>query len=473
MHKTCIYLIFSSSTLKSNNTTIKPSSLTAWLAVVMNMEAMSLAIVRLTLTLLLLGSVSQLAYSNLLSEFYTEPLEFNGITKETAFLGKTASPYDDSSKTRRNLRTVGLSLKHDDPMSQLHHCRDSGEAYAAAYLIHKEHLMNQFTDYNLTWVNCEMGSFIMMNRDPDRNSLKGKHNRDGNATLAMSIDVLDYSVVHLSTFERLQRRWVKMARGQKHDFQAIMDSVEILKSRAMFLKELNISHELHEEFSRTVVVMPFLGSDMGAGHSQLGNRLAYLSACFWSFYAVYPHIVAMVKSPKDAMFARNTSGLPFYDVVMMPGLPKSASLPVSTVQETKRRMSPGGEWEHQFDYMFFTESDQLLMMRIPETVYAYVNSHHRHLMIPHRLMAYPPEVVVSTHGRNLSTAKPYDWVDMSCCLPRQECRERKTWESIKNASAVPILSIYGIQVPLGNSNFHAESYRFCKLTEGNSRFNCP
>ena len=36
-------------------------------------------------------------------------------------------------------------------------CKDSGEAYSAAYLIHKDHLLNQFTNYNLTWVNCEMG----------------------------------------------------------------------------------------------------------------------------------------------------------------------------------------------------------------------------------------------------------------------------------------------------------------------------
>jgi hypothetical protein len=50
------------------------------------------------------------------------------------------------------------------------------------------------------------------------------------------------------------------------------------------------------------------------------------------------------------------SGLPFYDVMLMENLPKSASLPVSTVQETKRRIT-SGIWD--FDYMFFTESDQV------------------------------------------------------------------------------------------------------------------
>ena len=52
----------------------------------------------------------------------------------------------------------------DDLYLPFHKCRDSGEAYSAAYLITAEHLKYQFTDYNLTWVNCEMGSFIMMNQ---------------------------------------------------------------------------------------------------------------------------------------------------------------------------------------------------------------------------------------------------------------------------------------------------------------------
>ncbi len=53
----------------------------------------------------------------------------------------------------------------------------------------------------------------------------------------------------------------------------------------------------------------------------------------------------------------NISGLPFYDVMLLPDLPKSASLPVATVQETKRRIV-NGTWGH-FEYVFFTESDQV------------------------------------------------------------------------------------------------------------------
>jgi hypothetical protein len=37
-------------------------------------------------------------------------------------------------------------------------------------------------------------------------------------------------------------------------------------------------------------------------------------------------------------------------------IPKSAGLPVATVQETKQRIA-SGQWD--FDYIFFTESDQV------------------------------------------------------------------------------------------------------------------
>lgn len=43
-----------------------------------------------------------------------------------------------------------------------HKCVDSGEAYGASYIITKEHLILQETNYSLGWVNCEMASFIMV-----------------------------------------------------------------------------------------------------------------------------------------------------------------------------------------------------------------------------------------------------------------------------------------------------------------------
>ena len=44
----------------------------------------------------------------------------------------------------------------------LHRCIDNGEAYAASWLTTAEHVRDQFVGYNLSMVNCEMASFIMV-----------------------------------------------------------------------------------------------------------------------------------------------------------------------------------------------------------------------------------------------------------------------------------------------------------------------
>lgn len=54
-------------------------------------------------------------------------------------------------------------------------------------------------------------------------------------------------------------------------------------------------------------------------------------------------------------------------------------------------------------------------------------------------------------------------MNMSCCMPRQNCVERKTWKHLSDP-AVPIINYYGLYVPLGNVNFLDEKYRTCTLT---------
>lgn len=60
------------------------------------------------------------------------------------------------------------------------------------------------------------------------------------------------------------------------------------------------------------------------------------------------------------MLIRSESGLPFFDVLLIKDLPKSASLPVATVQTTKELLRDGNRWSTLFDYVYFTESDQVL-----------------------------------------------------------------------------------------------------------------
>jgi hypothetical protein len=56
---------------------------------------------------------------------------------------------------------------------------------------------------------------------------------------------------------------------------------------------------------------------------------------------------------------REKSGLPFYDVLLLDDLPKPASLPVATSLAVKSRILNGS---YDFDYFYFTESDQVAFL---------------------------------------------------------------------------------------------------------------
>ena len=267
--------------------------------------------------------VYQCAYSN---GYSTEELVYYGdnFYSFTEIHQTSFSPLYDSD--RRQLRKKKTSEFHLSSNNSLHVCKDRNEAYSASYLVTREHFLNQFTAFNLSWVNCEMGSYVMMYQTMLK---KGKivdlKETNGNGTLIQSIDIIDLAVIHLSTFERLHRKWVDVLnRSEKKSsskIDPIIRSGKILQSQTRkqsrrdvtmpLLKEteyndpsLNMSWEkLSHKLNRTVVIMPFLGIDMGAGHSELSNRYHYLASCFWSFYSYYPHIVAAVKSPKDREFA--------------------------------------------------------------------------------------------------------------------------------------------------------------------------
>jgi hypothetical protein len=50
----------------------------------------------------------------------------------------------------------------------------------------------------------------------------------------------------------------------------------------------------------------------------------------------------------------------------------------------------------------FSSSLKILMNRAPEDQYEYLDAHPRHVMIPHRLMAYPNDVSFPLHCYQLS-----------------------------------------------------------------------
>jgi hypothetical protein len=343
---------------------------------------------------------------------------------------------------------------------KLHLCNCVFEAYSASYLTTKEHILAIKSEgYNLTWVNCEMASFIHM-----KESNNFYKNANGHGLIVQTLDVLDFSAIHLSAFERSSKKYKHNLWKTKNDLKVEWTKIDPVIKAAKFLENLNNPNKSNskitwsEEANRTVAIMPFLGGAMGAGHSELGNRFEYLKACFWSIYEFIPNIVAGVSRQEDVDWAWKESGLPFYDILLLEGLPKSASLPVATTQQTKRKLQ-SGEWD--FDYVFFTESDQIIISRILPTLHDHLKLYPRRMILPHRLMPYSDRVMIEVHKREIDKDMN-KWMHQSCCLQRQNCVERKTWYSIKDQH-VPVINYYGLYVPLGNVNFLDEKYRSCKI----------
>lgn len=391
------------------------------------------------------------------------------------FISPNSSKSPDLSKQK---------FAHEKDYLKLHVCNEQFEAYSGAWLATKEHVLK--TDslgFNLSWVNCEMASFIHMNMFKGKRAMDDPKNADG--LIIQSLDVLDFSVIHLSTFERGQKKYQKQlwpALKSPQKINAEWGDIATVRAASEYLAESvrNNKPVWLPQAKRTVAIMPFLGGAMGAGHSVLSNRYVYLEACFWSIYKLIPNIVMAVTTQADVDWGMEESGLPFLDVFLMQGLPKGASLPVATTQETKRRLISG---KLDFDYVFYTESDHILLWRDPLYFYNYLKQYPGHMLLPHRLMAYAPRVIEEVHLRPLSSnhveltsghalsTSIESWSRMSCCFPRQNCGNRKRWAHLKTAK-VSSLSYMGIEVPLGHANYLDEMYRTCALRPRKGDF-CP
>jgi hypothetical protein len=169
-----------------------------------------------------------------------------------------------------------------------HRCYDNGEAYSAAFLITKDHLLSTITNHNLTWsnllsfsspeltlylsfslflylslclfvsfslslsfplsrVNCEMGSFIYISNAKAPSAPGG---------VVQSLDVLDYSVIHLSAYERLMKRHGKRLPKQSVNVTEKMSEVSnILRNTTLKRHSAILSKQSKQETHRLLQVL--------------------------------------------------------------------------------------------------------------------------------------------------------------------------------------------------------------------------
>lgn len=384
-----------------------------------------------------------------------------------------------------NMATSGSQHTKED--SKFHKCVDLGEAYSASYLTSKEHLMQINIHRNYSHVSCEMASTIMLATAKRKNVKRLKtFINDPNATgiAIMSIDVLDYSVLHLSAYERLNRKFKKKLRRIDQTFED--NDIEPVKRALSYINHTNgYNGNIDHRSTQTIAIMPFLGLNMGAGHSVLENRFVYLKLCVLSVLKVFSNIAIGVLSADDRDWILKNLKYPIFDVIYLNNLPKSAALPIATLNEAKFRLStkapsstnPSKTWD--FNYVYFTESDQILLSRITSRLFDYIDMFPRRMLLPHRLMPYPEIVLSAVHQRRVdrNSSSNLDASSLSCCLPRQNCISRAEWIYVDNEN-LPVVNIYGLQVPLGNCHFKIERYRHCiiknRATDKNSEFgSCP
>lgn len=365
---------------------------------------------------------------------------------------------------------LSLQTREEGQYLSLHKCVDIGETFGGAFLVTREHLIQHPLSLNLSNVNCEAGSTNIAD-----------HGVDPTATIGLiiqSMDVLDYSVIHLSAYERAQRKWTKTvttteADEENHVREVLQKLIARIKDRTQTLLALDYNYSNY--FRRTVVIMPFLGFDVGYGNSKPTNRFLYLHACFWSIYAHTSNIVIYVMNIKDYAYAKHTSKLPFYDVVLLANLPKMTALPYATVLDAKARLLRK-VWD--FDYVYYTESDQVLLLRIDDDIFTHLNKYPRRVITPHRLTPFPEYILTSFNKTWDRSLKPFDWKRMQCCMPRQNCLEprgkdyRRKWKGLASPE-VRVVNIFGLLVALGNSNFRKLIYRPCTLNVVGDWPYCP
>lgn len=193
----------------------------------------------------------------------------------------------------------GSSLKPDEvddwnhrlKDSRFHLCLDNYEAYSSSIIFTKEHLINQnILKYNLSEAYCEMASFIMMRNHANMQTL----------------DVLDLSIVNLSSYERYIKKKLDpkknpgSAEASAKYMEPVTQMATLVKRNTQAIYDGTTRRlESHKLFHRTLVLMPFVGFTRGTGHSKAENRFHYLQACFWSFYEHFPNIIVTVLSRMD------------------------------------------------------------------------------------------------------------------------------------------------------------------------------
>jgi hypothetical protein len=209
--------------------------------------------------------------------------------------------------------------------------------------------------------------------------------------ILMSRDYFDFQIEHLSST-------TNVIGDDKHLMGHL---TSITKRKGLWLKKIALgipNTPSHKPFmNQTVVIIPFSTNSASSGSHQ-GNqppdetqtlRLHFFESTFWSIYRYFPHIAICVSSPRDAEFIR-TLQLPVFEIFHLEKSKGLAwELPRFALLTAHEAMASNPSWA-QFQYLYFSEGDQLLHLRHQTEMMKFMSATKgKFALVPHRMQGRP------------------------------------------------------------------------------------
>jgi hypothetical protein len=270
------------------------------------------------------------------------------------------------------------------------------EDYTASFLVSRRRFLD--SDILLRTVDVRNGgegvSISMIRRDNDGCE---------RCNQVMSRDFLDFMVEHMSSTTNFMEEMSNdttpfMLNLQKHS-----------KKLRTFTPLRSTDIRLHQ----TIGIVVYSSRSVAAEQSlfQKRSRKYFLLSTFWSVHRYFPHVSIFVESEEDFQQV-SQMGLPVWAIIRIPPVegvrfhllqhallyamehmrhednkPTATSSPSSS-NETRSGRAPG--WS-TFQYVYFTEGDQILHMRSAADIFDVVDFNEGFtMMLPHRMQVLLP-----------------------------------------------------------------------------------
>lgn len=233
-----------------------------------------------------------------------------------------------------------------------------------------------------------------------------------------TVDALDFAVEHLSMYERMiQSRSIppRTADGQPRSAiaEALYETfVQRLRGYESHLKRKcggdetyasSSQRKLSREGERTIGVMPYYAAGgTGSGHTRFESKALYLNITIRSLRCHFGGVAVSCLHPEDRAYLEAGRGLPILDDVLwidpdeLP-IKKPSFLGVSSVRRVQQLWANANStWSRTYDYVYYTEADQVLHLRKQHVgkFYRCLNERNARtrrfgILTPHRLNALP------------------------------------------------------------------------------------